>query len=386
MEYKAADLNSAESKCKDNDASHENGAVTRMRAEIGTNEQSDASRSQAPQGAGNETGMAWWTETAAISVVIQVTDDDGGVDSNSVGIGRVKAKGASSKTGAKWNIMAFHAADGSNRGPHSRSNALPVRSAQTRGLTNTGNICFLNASLQCLGGVWELGEARARQPRQRRSLESRLLECISQLQSRLSPHYPAGHAATDGRLIPHRAAGRRPRILSLPTWQDGPGWPVGSLLQVHQTVLTCSICSNSLVQQAAIAHLSLVLEPPMNSTVNQCLGAFFTSASALDEYRCDSCNRVGTSTRSPSISAPPTILMINLKRLIIGKKIQHLVGFEEELDLNPYMAVKSEPLIYELIGVIEQIGNHKVLFSLEGRQLGIGATTPSSPQLPCTTF
>jgi hypothetical protein len=78
--------------------------------------------------------------------------------------------------------------------------------------------------------------------------------------------------------------------------------------------------------------------------------------------------------------------MINLKRLIIGKKIQHLVGFEEELDLNPYMAVKSEPLIYELIGVIEQIGNHKVLLSLEGRQLGIGATTPSSPQLPCTTF
>jgi len=97
----------------------------------------------------------------------------------------------------------------------------------------------------------------------------------------------------------------------------------------------------------------------MNSTVNQCLEAFFTPASALDEYRCDSCDQVGTSTLSPSISAPPTILMIHLKRLVFGEKIQHLVGFEEELDLNPYMTVKGEPLIYELIGVIEHIGSHK---------------------------
>jgi len=51
--------------------------------------------------------------------------------------------------------------------------------------------------------------------------------------------------------------------------------------------------------------------------------------------------------------------MIHLKRLVLGRKIQHLVGFEEELDLNPHMAVKGEPLIYELIGVIEHIGSHK---------------------------
>jgi len=51
--------------------------------------------------------------------------------------------------------------------------------------------------------------------------------------------------------------------------------------------------------------------------------------------------------------------MIHLKRLVLGKKIQHLVGFEEELDLSPRMAVKGEPLICELIGVIEHIGSHK---------------------------
>jgi len=61
--------------------------------------------------------------------------------------------------------------------------------------------------------------------------------------------------------------------------------------------------------------------------------------------------------------------MIHLKRLVLGTKIQYLVGFEEELDLSPpmavkgepliYEAVKGEPLIYELIGVIDHIGSHK---------------------------
>jgi len=75
----------------------------------------------------------------------------------------------------------------------------------------------------------------------------------------------------------------------------------------------------------------------MSSTVKQCLEAFFTPASALDKYWCDCCGRVGTSTLSPTISALPTILMIHLKRLVLGKKIQHLVGIEEELDLSPHM-------------------------------------------------
>ena len=110
------------------------------------------------------------TNGSPASGVAQVTEDGGEVESIPVEIGRAKAEGASSKVCAS-------------------PNTPPVRSAQTRGLTNTANTCFLNASLQCLGRVWELDAARARQPRRRRSLESRLLECISQLQLRLSSHY-----------------------------------------------------------------------------------------------------------------------------------------------------------------------------------------------------
>jgi len=81
--------------------------------------------------------------------------------------------------------------------------------------------------------------------------------------------------------------------------------------------------------------------------------------------------------------------MIHLKPLVLGKKIQHLIGFEEELDLNPHMAVKGEPLIYELmesLSILESTRKDTILLSLEGGQLGISATTPTSPQLPCMTF
>jgi len=149
MEHKAADTDSADSKGKDHDAPHVNGAKSRGRA-IGVVEQPGAPRSHALQGAGDETGKAWCTETIYLNAEAHVTEDGGEVENIPVVIGRAKTEEARNKA-------------------HASPKTPPV-SAQTRGLTNTANTCFLNASLQCLGKVWELDVPKARRPRHIRSL------------------------------------------------------------------------------------------------------------------------------------------------------------------------------------------------------------------------
>jgi len=123
--------------------------------------------------------------------------------------------------------------------------------------------------------------------------------------------------------------------------------------------LTCSNCPHRPVIQETTSHLTLDLERSTSSTVRQCLRAFFVPDSALDGFQCGGCDRVDTSTQSSSISTPPTILMVHLKRLAVGKKIRRQIEFNAELDLNAYFAIKRAPLLYELVGVTKRIGKHK---------------------------
>ena len=90
---------------------------------------------------------------------------------------------------------------------------------------------------------------------------------------------PAGHTTTDCQCNSPCATGRRPRIPSLPTRQDGPGWPAGSLLRLHPNgtnMLNLPPQSRSTDHVCAL-HWSLHIEAQMSSSVNQCLEAFCTS-------------------------------------------------------------------------------------------------------------
>ena len=117
-EHRAAGTDLAKAMCKDNDAAHENVARTRMGGGEGSGEQSDAFRSQAPEGAGDETGTTRWAETALISAEIRGADNDGRANIALVRVASEKAGEASGEMGAMRNIeMVAHAAHGNKRVP-----------------------------------------------------------------------------------------------------------------------------------------------------------------------------------------------------------------------------------------------------------------------------
>ena len=58
MQHRAAGTDSAKAMCNDKDAAHENVATARIGGRKGADEQPDAFRSQAQEGAGDETSAS----------------------------------------------------------------------------------------------------------------------------------------------------------------------------------------------------------------------------------------------------------------------------------------------------------------------------------------
>ena len=74
-------------------------------------------------------------------------------------------------------------------------------------------------------------------------------------------------------------------------------------------------------------------------------------------YWCDTCQKTCRATKTLSYTRNPSILIIHLKRLILGKKIQTHTSFDTTLDLEPYMTPgPSQPHDMRLVGIISHHG------------------------------
>jgi len=74
-------------------------------------------------------------------------------------------------------------------------------------------------------------------------------------------------------------------------------------------------------------------------------------------YWCDTCKKTCRATKPLSITRTPTILMIHLKQLILGEKMQTHTTFGTTLDLGPYMTLRPpQPQCTQLIRIISHHG------------------------------
>jgi len=79
-----------------------------------------------------------------------------------------------------------------------------------------------------------------------------------------------------------------------------------------------------------------------------------------EERIIGACQEACRATKTLSYTHIPTILIVHLKRLILGKKIQNHTLFDTTLEMDPYMAPghgSSQKM--ELIGIISHQGDRK---------------------------
>ena len=101
--------------------------------------------------------------------------------------------------------------------------------------------------------------------------------------------------------------------------------------------------------------MSLHIETDSSTSLEEKLYNFFQPETLEGEnaYWCDTCKKSCWATKTLSYTRTPTILIVHLKRLILGKKIQSLIPFGTTLEIEPYMAPgHASTQKMKLIGII----------------------------------
>ena len=97
----------------------------------------------------------------------------------------------------------------------------------------------------------------------------------------------------------------------------------------------------------------------MSISLEERLYDFFQPELLVEEntYWCDTCQKPFLATKTLSYTRTPTILIVHLKRLILGEKIQNHIPFDTALDLEPDMTPgHSSTQDMKLIGIISHLG------------------------------
>ncbi|KNE90055.1 hypothetical protein PSTG_16500 [Puccinia striiformis f. sp. tritici PST-78] len=101
--------------------------------------------------------------------------------------------------------------------------------------------------------------------------------------------------------------------------------------------------------------LDLSLDISQASSVTSALKAYhkFDRLRGVNQYKCDKCKCLRDAKKSMSVFSAPPILTLHLKRFNFrGKKINKRVNFEDSLDLKPAMSNESDITGYKLYAVV----------------------------------
>jgi len=103
------------------------------------------------------------------------------------------------------------------------------------------------------------------------------------------------------------------------------------------STVKCSSCDKITINTDDTPDISLHIEEDARLTLKESIYDFFQPETLEGEnaYWCDTCQKSCRATKILSYTRTPTILIVHLKRSILGKRIQNHIPFDTTLDLEP---------------------------------------------------
>ena len=141
------------------------------------------------------------------------------------------------------------------------------------------------------------------------------------------------------------------------------------------STVQCTHCNKTTTNTDQTQDISLHIDADSSTSLGEKLHNFFQPETLEGEnaYWCDTCHKSCRATKTLSYKHIPTILIIHLKRLILGKKIQTHTPFDTVLEMKPYLAPgQASTQTMELIGIISHQGTkeegHYVAITKRGNE------------------